>query len=798
MLTIFRVIPDVGRRAFRILRGLFSRRHVFRPHYSDRQFLDFLGGNSPDYKDFRASRPSTPAVDDRAIVERYFRNAGRPIFFCRPEDVRGALKRIPVDYPVWHEALVTRVQEQTTRHALVYGRREPPLGPNFPWGDIEPGPGGDKLYRKQPHRWAFAPSFALAVVNGRLTVGDLYTLLNDWAMFAKSRSNSIAFDSNLAVIQRVLALTWAWLFLASRDIDSSIDSEYIEFSLLKVIETDIRFLTSRIGNAYANNHLLGDFFIGWFVGFIWPELATADALPANCEARFLEEMERQILPDGTSFEHSTHYHEFACEMLASYVLLQRCNGRDVSSTVRSKLRRMLKFQIDVAGPAATCLGLGDATEETFIALGAPGQPGPAAWHEIYRALYDSQVPAPRAGTLNLEPAYWMLGGRLPPDISLPGKPLAVSSLTSYPNGGLYIFESVKPDARLTFRTGPTKGQPICAGHIHADLMSLYLTVEDVRVITDSGTYTYRSHPDTWPEGSPSWRRYFAGPRAHNALAIGKHDPYGDPEGDFRDASIGLHAGTRRSFDSPICQWVESELSGSGIYSGYRRGIVRSPDEYWLVYDIIPVAADEDERDLGLQFSAGARVTVRSPTHVSISVENVVLGLDLSNGLCCSKPWVGSIEPIAGWVSDQYGAIEAAPQLRMKIADGQRSTAFVMRTGTHDDEPFHVEVQVIEQGACILVERGGIQDVWLIRTVGESKPMVWEDYRFDGDLLWLRKAGSRILNLRWMCAKIFSDETQDLSICSQSITESLEIQFDGRDSRVTQFSGADVSISWVNT
>jgi hypothetical protein len=108
------------------------------------------------------------------------------------------------------------------------------------------------------------------------------------------------------------------------------------------------------------------------------------------------------------------------------------------------------------------------------------------------------------------------------------------------------------------------------------------------------------------------------------------------------------------------------------------------------------------------------------------------------------------------------------------------------------------VQVIEQGACILVERGGIQDVWLIRTVGESKPMVWEDYRFDGDLLWLRKAGSRILNLRWMCAKIFSDETQDLSICSQSITESLEIQFDGRDSRVTQFSGADVSISWVNT
>jgi hypothetical protein len=43
----------------------------------------------------------------------------------------------------------------------------------------------------------------------------------------------------------------------------------------------------------------------------------------------LTELGRQIYLDGTSFEHSVHYHELACEMALSYLLLSRRNGLSV-------------------------------------------------------------------------------------------------------------------------------------------------------------------------------------------------------------------------------------------------------------------------------------------------------------------------------------------------------------------------------------------------------------------------------------------------------------------------------------
>jgi hypothetical protein len=184
----------------------------------------------------------------------------------------------------------------------VYARTGPPLRRAFPWKGLPLGPGGDKLYRKRPHRFAFAPRLALAALYGEPGDAYLAELLEEWMAIAASRDNGVAYDSNLAVTQRLLALSWAWAFLAARESRSLVDLEQ-EASVLKVICSDIEFLLPRLGDSFANNHLLADGFAGWFIGFVWPELAPEDGIRERFERLWSRELSRQILPDGTSFEH---------------------------------------------------------------------------------------------------------------------------------------------------------------------------------------------------------------------------------------------------------------------------------------------------------------------------------------------------------------------------------------------------------------------------------------------------------------------------------------------------------------
>ncbi len=200
----------------------------------------------------------------------------------------------------------------------------------------------------------------------------------------EGRTESPAYLSPLIAVHRAFAITWDLAFLAAAD-ERDVD---LEFKLLRILLADARFVYSKLGTSVANNHLLGDAFLMFYLGMLYPEFAEAAAWRRDGEPLFLREFERQVYDDGTSFEHSVHYHEFVCEMVTAIVLLARRNEVPIEPWVLERHRRMLEFQAALSGPEACALPIGDTVEHPLFPLDAFDGVGAASHREILRALYE--------------------------------------------------------------------------------------------------------------------------------------------------------------------------------------------------------------------------------------------------------------------------------------------------------------------------------------------------------------------------------------------------------------------------
>ena len=117
---------------------------------------------------------------------------------------------------------------------------------------------------------------------------------------------------------------------------------------------------------YPNNHLLADWFAGWYIQQLVPEFLAHPE--HDYEQLFRAEFLRQTYADGGNFEHSAHYHEFACEMGVAYLLLCRQQGRHPDAGIEIRIDRLLALQSALTGPHCHPLAYGNAVEDTLFPL----------------------------------------------------------------------------------------------------------------------------------------------------------------------------------------------------------------------------------------------------------------------------------------------------------------------------------------------------------------------------------------------------------------------------------------------
>ncbi len=739
---------------------------------------------------FGAYRREHPDATPREVIARFFRGRLSPEFLAAPGTLRAMADRVQREWPAWTERTIRLVREECETGLRIYARSGPPLGAECFWRRLEPGPGGDKLYQKRPHRFAFAPRLALAALYGEPTDSTLETVLRGWMAVAASRTNTIAYDSNLSVIQRLLALSWAWALLAAREAPTLQQLEQ-EGLVLKTIWSDIEYLVPRLGQSAPNNHLLADVFAGWFIGCVWPELALAEGLRVRFEELWLRELSRQILRDGTSFEHSVHYHEYACEMAVAYVVLSRRNGYEVSEWMLDRTRRMLEFQASLAGPEGIALAVGDASEDPLFPLDSGNGWGTAAWREAHRALFASRLEPSSEESPSRERAFWLLGGGLADVAEAQQSP----ALTAYPNGGFYVFYDGPADCRLIFRTGPRAGEAVSAGHAHSDLLSVYSSVRGRPIMVDAGTYSYRPGRRGSSEEDRDWRPYLRGPAAHNGLVLGSHDALGRADESFRRPGLETFVAVGRVHDEPVASWVDAVVIGRGPYASHRRGVVRIPGQYFVVYDVLPGSEQGYEKECRFQFSPDIELGPHGVRGVTARHGEARMFLSGSSSVARPVCLTGSMDPVGGWVSRGYGDLTPAPQVSFRVNPNTTTAAFLVQHAVSVSRA-DIDVEPLgKEGVCIRVSMANSEDLLFLNFGDATAELQRDGIRFRGGLAWLRCHLGVPSVLRWVDGSFFGWPDKGIAIDRQKPCPALEIESTGAGPSLRVGKSETLSIRW---
>jgi hypothetical protein len=692
----------------------------------------------------------------------------KPRFFVDAADLQLLASHVASQHPDWRDDAINSACHWNRD---IYMAGEVPAGEYVPdWNNLPLGPGADTIYRHRSHHFLFAVQLARACVYGAQTDAVLKRLIGSWLASTEGKVGAPGYSSPLVAVHRAVALTWTLAFLARpgpRDPD-------LEFLILRILLADARFVYSRLGKSVPNNHLLADGFLMVYLGLLYPEFREAEQWKRDGETLFLRELARQVYEDGTSFEHSVHYHEMACEMVTAYVLLARRNGIAVEPWVEQRHRRMLEFQAVLGGPEARNFAIGDTVESHLFPLDGFDGVGAASHREILRALYDPEFTPSRPDAPGLERAQWLLARSL----EEPARKAADEGGFQFSDGGYLVLADSALDGCLVFRTGPATHALCNPGHMHADFLSVYLRLHGTPVIVDAGTFTYRARKDLWSLDEPQWRAHFMSPAAHNTLSIAGCDPLDRGPGDFPSRPPKSRILGTKLAGGAGAHWAEAKTVGDTPYGGHVRGVVYVRGRYWLVYDLLPEPAMVDQAWLSLHLSPDASVRKLGDRVAIIAVAGAQLAVTASQGVRAME-WVkGGRRPEGGWISPRYGQLVPAAVCRVATTAGPPVVATLLESASSGWKPPTVDVDRTGTGAVgMRITRDDAVEYVLVSRDASMQQVSLFGIDFKGSVLWLYAEGTRPRELRAMAASEVSSKSLDFSLATRRGPSDLHLTLD---------------------
>ena len=718
-------------------------------------------------RDLVAGQATAGAVGDAARAVEFFHRRPAAAGFLSVAEARDCAADYGRGKVAWRQALLGEVERLSKEGLRVYARLAEPLGGGLDWSALPTDAHNDRLYRLRPHRFGFLPRMAMASCLGADCLPALRATLEGWIrQVERTGGADDAYYSNLVVIYRLLAVSWATPFLAARAVEGEETAAEICLLLFRILAADVRYLRPLLGDSTPNNHLLADRFAAWFLAACYPELSGQPAA-APLERVWHAELGRQFQGDGSNFEQSLHYHELGCEMALAYLVIALRRGTTPDCVPALPLiARMLRFQAALADRRGNGFALGDTTDDPLLPLDAGGAWARGAWRVLYRELFDRGFPATAEGAAGAERAYWLLAALRGPERPLPlvVSPEPLGDLAAFPDNGYIAFRDDGSEEQLVFRTGPRPGTTVSPGHAMSDLLSVYWSVGGQPVLEPAGTYSYAA-TDPLPGGCPEAPRdYFRSPSAHNGPVLRGHDPLGQPKGRFRTIDSGARATTRWRALEGVLAWAEGRLEEAGPLNGWRRGVLRLPGRYALVYDRLPALPEGEELACHWQFAPEAVVAVRSSRQVAASLCGLSAYLCASEGVAAADSVKGRQSPAAGWVSRRYGQLEAAPQVICRLRPGASAVAFVIGHIGSGEAPPQVEVPAVgADGLAVVVRQGDSQGIAIFGRFCGALEGGSLDIDFDGEVLWLGLRGDRCVEARALGLHRLSSEALGLEL-----------------------------------
>lgn len=233
--------------------------------------------------------------------------------------------------------------------------------------------------------------------------------------------------------------------------------------------------------------------------------------------------------------------------------------------------------------------------------------------------------------------------RCPPDVG-------PSACCRFETSGYTVLRGAR-DALITFDHGPL-GMPPLHNHGHADALSITLGLAGAPLLVDPGTYRYN--------GTPFWRRYFKGTRAHNTVTVDGLDQ-ANQETSFI-WSKPYRARVLRRGHSAGAWLVEAEHDGYRRLPNplrHRRCVVLWEGRALLLRDTFEGCG---EHDFALTYHLHPDVSVsRTPPGWRIDRGEARLHVLAAAG-APFRLIEGQMDPPLGWYSEGYGRLRPTPVL----------------------------------------------------------------------------------------------------------------------------------------
>jgi uncharacterized heparinase superfamily protein len=476
--------------------------------------------------------------------------------------------------------------------------------------------------------------------------------LTHW-MQANPPGIGINWASSLEVAYRLIAWCWALvLFRGSPAVTPQFFARVLAWIGAHAAHVE-RFLSYYYS---PNTHLTGEALGLFYAGTAFPELRGAQRWRELGHRILLAQLERQVLADGTHFEQSTHYQRYIAETYLHFLILAARNGIAVPAAAGERVQRVLDVLLALRRPDGSLAAIGDADGGWVLPLAhrlASDTRGlfavAAAW--FGRADYAA------AGQATAPELPWLLG---PAGVDALRKlrPAAAPTASLLLPAGGYALMCSGGAHRLIFDVGPL-GCPVSGAHGHADLLAIQCDAFGSPVLVDAGTYCYTA--------DARWREHFRGSAAHNTVTV---------DGLSQAATAGPFSWRARP-RARLRRWVSCgafDLADADhdAYGGltdpvtHRRRVFFRKPLYWLVVDDLAGRAAH-RVDLRFQFAPMPVMTEPGPwVRARAGDEGELLVRAFAAVPLRTELVEGGLDPIAGWVSADYGQREPAPVLTCSV------------------------------------------------------------------------------------------------------------------------------------
>jgi len=485
--------------------------------------------------------------------------------------------------------------------------------------------------------------------------------LASW-MDANPPKLGINWASSLEVAFR--SISWLWGIHFFRDSPRLTPELFLR--AVKYLYLHARHLETYLSTYFSpNTHLTGEALGLYYLGVAFPAFRASARWRETGRRVLLDELARQVRPDGTYFEQATYYQRYTADFYTHFYLLARAHGEPVEALLKERVCAMLDFLMHVTRPDGTTPFFGDDDGGRLAWLGERAPGDFRATLSIGAALFGRADYKHVAGDEAAEETLWLMGSEGLRAFDRLGARRPVCDSRAFVDGGFYVMRDGWTEASdyLMIDCGP-HGSLSC-GHAHADALSFDLAAGGRTLVIDPGTYTYT--------GSAAERDYFRSSAAHNALVV-----------DGESSSVPGTAFTWKHVAH--CQrkaWVSRPRFDffEGAHDGYARldlpahvarAVLFLKGDYWIVRDRIETKGTH-RYDTYLHFAPGTELSVETrgaSCLMRAAAESGQTGFEI-HGARTDGAW--RVEK--NWVSPCYGLRERAP-VGVRACEGEGAQDFI--------------------------------------------------------------------------------------------------------------------------